>query len=210
MRGLPSSGVRFAVEAGFVGLVALGASLVGLGTTLIVVLVAVAVALVAVLERAYAREAARAHQQSVSHGAARADAEPTPAEALEPESEQAPETEAARGPELAVSERSARAILASGPPPGAEAASPKPEPEPDPEPETAEAGQPREWNLWNLQALVRDRPEDPRHEEWTALVLSLREFASPDGKLPLEFDELVRESFGGVVAEARTEAAATP
>jgi hypothetical protein len=39
------------------------------------------------------------------------------------------------------------------------------------------------------------------------LVLTLRDHARADGTLPLEFDELVRESFGALLA---TEAAAAP
>jgi hypothetical protein len=64
---------------------------------------------------------------------------------------------------------------------------------------------PREWNLWELQRAVRDAGE--RHEEWSAHLIHLREFANADGELPLEFDGLVRESFGDVLAEP-TESAA--
>jgi hypothetical protein len=42
---------------------------------------------------------------------------------------------------------------------------------------------------------------DPaREQEWGYLVVYLREFATPDGVLPAEFDELVRESFGDLLA----------
>ena len=117
-------------------------------------------------------------------------------------------------PELAVSERSARAILASGPPPGQAppqlVAEPEREPAPEPAPERSLA--PREWNIWELQHLVRERPDDDHHEEWAALIASLRDFARVDGTLPGEFDQLVRDSFGELLAEdgARTEAAAAP
>jgi hypothetical protein len=62
--------------------------------------------------------------------------------------------------------------------------------------------QPREWNLWELERLARARVgDDPvREEELGFLLVHLREFASPDGVLPLEFDSLVRESFGELVA----------
>ena len=71
---------------------------------------------------------------------------------------------------------------------------------------------PREWNIWELQHLVRERPDDDHHEEWAALIASLRDFARVDGTLPGEFDQLVRDSFGELLAEdgARTEATATP
>ena len=60
---------------------------------------------------------------------------------------------------------------------------------------------PREWNIWELQHLVRERPDDDRHDEWAALIASLRDFARVDGTLPGEFDELVRDSFGELLAE---------
>ena len=55
----------------------------------------------------------------------------------------------------------------------------------------------REWNLWELERLARERAgEDPaRDEEWAYLLMYLREFASSDGVLPADFDALVRESF---------------
>ena len=34
-----------------------------------------------------------------------------------------------------------------------------------------------------------------RDEEWAYLLVYLREFATPDGFLPTDFDALVRESF---------------
>jgi hypothetical protein len=62
--------------------------------------------------------------------------------------------------------------------------------------------EPQEWNLWELERLVRDAPDaDPaRNEELSYLLHYLREFASPDGVLPVDFDALVRESFGEIVA----------
>jgi hypothetical protein len=84
---------------------------------------------------------------------------------------------------------------------------PEPEREPVPVREPAVATlplpvQPREWNLWELERLARARGgDDPvREEELGFLLVHLREFASPDGVLPLEFDSLVRESFGELVA----------
>jgi hypothetical protein len=82
------------------------------------------------------------------------------------------------------------------------------EPEPQPEPVVAEVGtlplpvQAQEWNLWELERLSRERGgEDPaRDVEWGYLVVYLRDFARPDGTLPTEFDDLVRESFGELIA----------
>ncbi|HEU4941919.1 MAG TPA: hypothetical protein VFT18_01545 [Gaiellaceae bacterium] len=206
---MPSAPVRFALETAFVVLVAVGAALASLEPLVIIALTAVAAVLVALVERAFAREAART------------------AEATEPKPETPQHVErvevepepvgAASEPELAVSERSARAILATSPPPVPEpvaerqpeaepqpALEPEPEPEPEPEveavPERAYGGPPREWSLWDLERLVRENAGDRRQEEWGALILSLREFAEADGLLPVEFDDLVRESFGGLLA----------
>lgn len=87
------------------------------------------------------------------------------------------------------------------------AAAPEPEAEPEPEPEQEpqvvelHPEAPREWNLWELERLVRDHAgDDPiRDEEWSYLLMYLREFASPDGHLSRDFDGLVRESFGEIL-----------
>lgn len=224
---MPSPGVRLAGEAAFLTLVALGLWLAEFDPIVIGVVMFVALVLVALLERASRKESARetdaerAAAEPLAH-AERVEVEPTPADVAvdEPESKREPE------PEPTVSERSARAILASGPPPlppeppkpskpkrrlverrnEPEAAS---QPPPQPEPEPAAQGPAREWNLWELQRAVRDAPDDERHEEWTALLIHLREFANADGDLPIEFDALVRESFADVVVPEREPAAAT-
>src|SRR5207253_11370845 len=79
----------------------------------------------------------------------------------------------------------------------------EPEPEPEAEPETeAEpepvAGGPHRWNLWNLERVAREQAAD--NEEVSYLLMYLREFASADGLLPADFDVLVRESFGDLLA----------
>jgi hypothetical protein len=91
---------------------------------------------------------------------------------------------------------------------------PPPEPvaaPPDLEPERATVvslprrpGQRQEWNLWEIERLVRERlKHDPeRLEESQYLLLHLRSFATADGSLPSEFDDLVRESFGAVLQQA--------
>ena len=88
-------------------------------------------------------------------------------------------------------------------------------PDLEPEPERAQAEEPqvvvvslpvaqepRQWNVWDLERLKRasagiDAAQD---DEWTYLLLYLREYADPNGLLPLDFDGLVRESFGDLVA----------
>jgi hypothetical protein len=83
------------------------------------------------------------------------------------------------------------------------------EPEPEPEPTRVATlpvpVQPQEWNVWEIERLARERSgADPvRDEEWGYLLVYLREFASPDGLLPTDFDALVRESFGELVAGRR-------
>lgn len=200
--------MRLTIGAALVALVAVGAVLAELEPIVIVALTAAACVLVALVGRAYARERVPARDE-------RPVAEESPSEELAaPELAEVEDVE----PELAVSERSARAILASGPPPVHAAPlleperEPAPDLEPEPQPEPEPSSAPREWNIWELQRLVRERPDDDRHEEWAALIASLRDFARVDGTLPGEFDELVRDSFGELLAEdgARTEAAATP
>jgi hypothetical protein len=60
---------------------------------------------------------------------------------------------------------------------------------------------PRQWNLWDLERLTRDAAGDDaaRDEERTFLLMYLREFAGADGLLPVDFDGLVRDSFGDLV-----------
>jgi hypothetical protein len=228
---MPSAGVRFAGETAFLILVALGLGLAEFDPIVIGVVMFVAWVLVALLERASSKEAERAaaaERRPASEPAAappphveRIEVEPVASPAPVPEPEQGPE------PEPTVSERSARAILASGPPPlppeAAKAEKPKPPrrrlverrpeppppPEPEPEPEPVVQGPPREWNLWELQRAVRSAPDDERQQEWTALLIHLREFANADGDLPIEFDSLVRESFGEVLDAEREPATAS-
>ena len=279
MQGMPSATTRFALEAAFLILVALGAGLARLEPVVIIALMAVAWILVALVERASAKEAAAAAADELPHETEalvgpepprhvdRVEIEraalPDPVQSEPAEAAHEPgEPEVEPEPAIAVSERSARAILASGPPPIPEGARPEPEsepepepepepetesepepepepesepqlepepkpqpepepepepdpesePEPEPEPEPAYSGPPREWNIWDLQRLARERPDDARQDEWVALLLSLRDFAHADGTLPPDFDVLVRESFGAalVPGSPRPEAAAAP
>jgi hypothetical protein len=214
--------VRLATGGALVALVAVGAVLAELEPIVVVALTAAACVLVALVGRAYAREPAPARDKLPV-------AEESPSEELAAQDlAEIVDTEPEPEPELAVSGRSARAILASGPPPvqappqlGLEperepapeperelALEPEREPAPESEPERSLA--PREWNIWELQHLVRERPDDGRHEEWAALIASLRDFARVDGTLPGDFDELVRDSFGELLVEDGLEAAAAP
>jgi hypothetical protein len=222
---MPPAGARFAGETAFLILVALGLGLAGFDPIVIGVVMVVALVLVALLERASSKEAERsaAAEPSSEPGAVspphveRIEVEPVAVDVPPPEPEPAPEPEL----EPTVSERSARAILASGPPPlppeptkedkprpkparrrliVEQRPQPPPPPPPEPELEPVVQGPPREWNLWELERAARSAPDDERQEEWTALLIHLREFANSDGDLPIEFDSLVREAFGDVLA----------
>jgi hypothetical protein len=69
---------------------------------------------------------------------------------------------------------------------------------------TRATAQPRRWNLWDLETRAREHAQvDPdRYEEWSYLFVHLRQFATPDGSLPTEFDGLIRESFGDLLERA--------
>ena len=57
------------------------------------------------------------------------------------------------------------------------------------------------WNVWQLERLLaaQARPDPERDYERSMLLVYLREFADSDGRLPPEFDDLVRESFADLM-----------
>lgn len=67
-----------------------------------------------------------------------------------------------------------------------------------------DGGAPQEWNIWELERLLREgEAGDPgRDEELAFLLLELRQFANADGQLPVSFDAVVRESFGELLYAA--------
>lgn len=84
-----------------------------------------------------------------------------------------------------------------------------PDPEPEPQPPAAPPspavvrlpqadGAPREWNVWDLERIAREREgeDGTRDEELAFLLLELRQFANADGMLPASFDPVIRETFG--------------
>jgi hypothetical protein len=132
-------------------------------------------------------------------GAPEEDEEPEP----EPEPEPKPEPDPEAVAEVPAPPPPPRPELVAVPTPEPE---PEPEVEPEPEPEPEPVVElrplaPREWNLWDLERRARERAGDDRarDEERSYLLLYLREFATPEGTLPLEFDGLVRESFGDLI-----------
>jgi len=62
----------------------------------------------------------------------------------------------------------------------------------------------RAWNLWELERLAQDPDSDDRAEERKLLLLHLRDVADTSGRLPPEFDPLVRDVFGERLAELPT------
>jgi hypothetical protein len=67
-----------------------------------------------------------------------------------------------------------------------------------------DGAEPREWNIWELERLAHEAEgRHPAHdEELVFLLLELRQFANADGRLPVDFDPVVRESFGELVYTA--------
>jgi hypothetical protein len=90
------------------------------------------------------------------------------------------------------------------PAPAAPVVAPQPAAPPVPAPTPIRPKGGREWNLWELERLARDRAgtNPDRDEERTYLLMSLRDFARPDGQLPPDFDALVREAFEDVLQPA--------
>ena len=86
---------------------------------------------------------------------------------------------------------------------------PEPEPEPPPPAQTLVTlparGEPREWNVWELERVARETAgaDTARDEERSFLLMYMREFADPDGMLPASFDPLVRETFDDVLGAVR-------
>ena len=56
---------------------------------------------------------------------------------------------------------------------------------------------PMQWNVWSLERVAREQAAD--NEELSFLVIHLRDYASPEGLLPIELDGLVRQSFGSLL-----------
>ena len=98
---------------------------------------------------------------------------------------------------VAPPERPRPTVVPAPPPPEVvrPAAAAPPPPQPSVTRLSSRRRDPRQWNLWELERLVRDAPP-LQAEEWHYLFVNLRRFAEPDGALPVEFDSLVRESFG--------------
>ncbi len=64
----------------------------------------------------------------------------------------------------------------------------------------------RGWDIWELSELVEETPgQDPaREEERRQILYHLREHTSVDGRIPPEFEDLVREAFGELISGDRS------
>jgi hypothetical protein len=200
----PLFGPRTVVEAAIIVAVPVVALEIGFHLLGIVLAGAIAYVLVVFVELGYWYEARRRSVPEVSAAAEsrvpdtqhvrvlRAEPEPEPVAIAVVEA--APETESITArPQLAP---------APSPPPAAPEPDPAPEPAPPPAATVIRIGDPRQWNLRDLERVAReDAGGDPiADEERTFLLHYLRDFAGPDGMLPVDFDDLVRQSFGGLVA----------
>jgi hypothetical protein len=205
----PLFGPRTVVEAAFLVAVPVIALEVGLSWPAIIGAGAIAYLLVLAVEGAIWREGKRAGEPAPA-------LEPAPAPAVvaaaEPASSPKPlATDHVRvlrpepEPELVA------VALVPEPPKLAPVPDPDPVPEPpapEPEPELPPAATithisgARQWNVWDLEQLAREHAggDAIADEERTFLLMYLRDFAGPDGLLPVDFDDLVRQSFGGLVA----------
>jgi type IV secretory pathway VirB10-like protein len=203
---VPVVGSRFLIEAGFIIAVAVIAGIERLSTWWIIAVVASAWIIVAIVEIVVWTRQAVGQQPHVAESASPAflPVEPARVRVQPPvESRRDPEPEpTAERPPTAEPISEPPRIVAVPPP------SPEPEPEPQPEPEAARvvaflpaSDGPREWNLWELERAARDHATDDvvRNEERSYLLMYLREFAGPDGVLPMDFDGLVRDAFGDVL-----------
>ena len=212
----PLFGPRTVVEAAFLVAVPVIALEAGLSWYAIIGAGAGAYVLVLIVEAAIWREGRRTAPAAVAAVAAPERAVPDDQHVrvirAEPEPEVVPVrvavVEAAPQPEPEPEPVPAPPRLAPVPPPLTPVPDPVPLPEPEPEPELPPAaaviriGGPRQWNVWDLERVAREHAGgDPiADEERTFLLLYLRDFAGPDGLLPVDFDDLVRQSFGGLVA----------
>jgi hypothetical protein len=228
---IPSARVRFALEAAFLLVVAAGAALTRLSPQGIIALLLVALLLVALVEWASSRKAAARPDEAPQGPALPAPAAPLeerPSRAqvngLEPDAPVAElEIEVTEvvitPPAPAVTKRPlelpgleqpeqnpvdvpapvGEALPPSPPPPeqAPDAAAPARQPPPAPQPA------PQQWNLWDLERRAREQAgEAARDEEWIALFVHLRQFANAKGVLPMEFDDLVRDSFAELIRAA--------
>jgi hypothetical protein len=224
-------GLRFAVEASFLVVVAVVAVVANFHWPAIVLLMALAWILVSAVEWSISHKPAAArpdapggeaerlpesdipqHVRVIAAGAsARPEPEPEPVPEPEPEPEPVVPVVVVKVEEpvpvpvvVPVPVAPVLVSVPAPPPPPPPPAAAEPAPPPAVVPLVSRDTRPREWNLWELERLTRSvGGKDPLlDEERNYLLMYLREFANADGALPVDFDGLVRDSFGDLVGVA--------
>jgi len=187
-------GPRTAVEAVFLVAVPVVVLVAGKGPAVIIASAAVAYLLVLVFEALVWRNRPQAARPAPALPAEPAPEAPAFAQApVEPEPEPEPQPEPEPAPPVLEAVPDPEPIPVPAPPPA-----------PEPEPQVVVpfvSSTPRQWNLWDLERLSREHAggNETRDEERSFLLMYLRDFAGPDGMLPIDFDGLVRDSFGDLV-----------
>ncbi len=213
MTVLSRSPPRFLLQAGFLILVATIAAVLHLNAWAIVVVMAGAFAAVVCAERFMTRNGGARASWKAAAPEPVAEPEPQP---LAPRGRMRPEpaTKSLLRPPVgplarepvrpAATPRTGRGCRrASGPvKPAPTWPSASPPKAPAPPPPSPPVVQRRRWNVFDLQNRASGiATTDPaRHEEFTFLLLYLRELADVAGDLTEEFDGFVRESFPELVA----------
>lgn len=203
-------GPRTIVEAAFVVAVPIVALAAGLSRWAIIGAAALGYVLVVAIEATVARlgEAVEAqpHRPPVQPWTAPTPA-PPPVVPPEPQPEPEPEPEPEPAPAAKRERRGEHVRVLRAAPRG-----------PDPVPPAAASvqppvwsnvmpigapGPPRRWSIWDLERIAKEHAgrDTAADEELSFLLLYLREFAGADGLLPTDFDALVRDSFGSLVAQ---------
>ena len=210
MNALRRPGLRFLVEAVVIVLTAVLTGLGHLGAWGIGGAVAVVWVFVAVIE--YSLSHPREPKEPALLVETLPEPEPVTSEAVRvlprtPEpAEVAPEPAPAQPEPLAVEPEPEPAalepepVVAHEPEPEPQPEPVAQEPEPEPEPQPAADAEPvvaQEWNIWELDRALREAGTVTEEQEF--LLIYLRDYAGPDGSLPVDFDGLVRESFGNAL-----------
>ena len=200
----PLFGPRTVVEAAFLVAVPVIALAAGLSWYAIIGAGAVAYLLVLAVEAAIWRDGKKGEGRRPLRRPAAAVDSPPPQADVAPVAVVTPEPEVHLEPVPAPPPRPEPVP----PPPPEPIPLPVPKPAPEPPPPAAAiipiptSSAPRQWNVWDLEQLAREHSGGDlfADEERTFLLLYLRDFAGPDGLLPVDFDDLVRQSFGALVA----------
>jgi hypothetical protein len=206
--------VRFVCEAAFIVLIAAATAVARLGRLWIALAVGAAWLLVSAVERSALQQDSVLQNGRLGFLFTRGTTEVV----VEPQADEHP-PEPTPEPEPPAPEPAPPAPDPQPPTPEPTPPAPQlaPVPTPEPEPEAAGAepiepavarlpldAEPREWNVWELERVAREvEGQDPvRDDELAFLLHELRQFANPDGQLPVSFDPVIRESFGELLYSA--------